>query len=64
MLSSEVESTNMSVGLVETPGSLLPLALLMLGCLGEGEPQGLKFPSPSRTRYLAKSAAVGEVRAG
>ncbi len=64
MSSSEVESMKISVGPVDMPGTLLLLALSTLGRLGVGEPRGLEFSSPSWTRYLAKSAAVGGVCAG
>ncbi len=60
--SLEVESMKMSVGPVEMSGILLLLALLTPDRSGAGGPQELKSPSPSRTRYLARSAAVGVVR--
>ncbi len=59
MSSSEVELMKMSVGPVDMPGTLLLLALSTLGRLGVGEPRGLEFSSPSQTRYLTRSAAVG-----
>ncbi len=48
----------MSWGPVEMSGILLLLALSMPGRLGAGEPRGLKLPSLSQMRYLARSVAV------